>query len=181
MSIGCSYNCADLPTHEKISCGAFRKGGISSIGILDCDHGITDFTDAAQYTAAIAAGNLKLVEPVKANLPEASEISGPNPVACGSADILDGFDWTLPWTDYNVSANNDAFYEALNLRQAYLVWYYCQDEEVRVVQIPVTFVAKLTEPESNKEKRFYSVVAKWSSAPDDFPVLYTAPAGIFNQ
>jgi len=55
------------------------------------------------------------------------------------------------------------------------------NEKLNVVELAVSFVAKLNSPESNKEKQFYSITAKWSSAPDVFPVLYTAPAGVFAQ
>ena len=181
MALSCNYNCTDLPAHEKVTCGDFPKGGINSVGILECDHSITDFTSEAQFNAAIAAGELKLAEQVRASLPEASEVNGVNPNACGAQDILDGFDWTFNMTDYNVTANNDCFYESLNLRTAYLVLYECMNERIKVIEHPVSFSVKPVIPESNKEKQSYVVVAKWSTNPDEFPVSYAAPTNIFNQ
>lgn len=180
MPAACNYNCVDLPDHEQVDCGAFPKGGISQLGILDCDHSITDYSNATQVQAAIDAGQLKIIDPVRALLEENSEILGVNPTACGSTEILDGFDWVLTWQDYNVTSNNDAFYESLNLRQANLIWYECENDKIRVVVQPVSFVAKLTIPESNKEKQMYPVQAKWSSAPDEIPLLDDAPPGIFS-
>lgn len=178
----CSYNCVDLPGHEQVECGDFPKGGIASLGILECDHTITDFSNATQVQAAIDAGDLKLIEPVRAILPESTEVEGVNPNACGSETILDGFDFTLTWQDFNVTSNNDSVYEALNLRQNYLIWFECETDMIRVVDFsPVSFVSKLTTPESNKEKQFYAVTAKWSSAPNEFPQLFDAPPGIFQQ
>jgi hypothetical protein len=179
MSTICTVE--DLDDHELLSCG-YRKGGILAIGVLKADHGITDFEDAVETQAAITAGTLKIIKGIKGIYPAPSPIEGENPRACGSETILDGFDNTVTWKDFNVSALNDVFYAQLN-RSAFtgLIIYYCQEQEIRVIEKEVTFVALTPEsPESNKEKQMYNVTAKWStSVNDEFPVLYDAPAGIY--
>lgn len=177
MSTICTIE--DLDPHEVLGCG-YRKGGISAVGILKSGHGITDFESASQTQAAIDAGDLVIFKGVKGIFPAASPIEGENPTACGSDTILDGFDYTFTWKDFNVSNSNDLVYAQLN-RSAFtgFVIYYCQEEELRVVEKSVTFVALSPEsPESNKEKQLYNITAKWSaSVNDDFPTLYDAPAG----
>lgn len=176
----CNYNCTELPEHEKSQCGAYRKGGISAIGVLECDHSITDFSNASQTYAAITGGKLTLIKGVKAEFPNASPIEGENPIACGAATIFDGIEYTLNIKDFNVTGSNDSFYEALNKRTSYLILYYCQEEEVRVVEKQVSWTAlPAMSPESNREKQMYTITAKWTSNVDEFPVLYTAPSGIY--
>lgn len=178
MSQTCTFE--DLSDHEKNNC-YYPKGGISAVGILKTGHGITDFSNATQVQDAITAGNLKLIQNIKAELPEPSPIEGENPLACGAETIVDGFDYTFEVTDFNVNAVNDEFYRLLNLSQfSGIVFYMCEDDMVRVVENSVSFNARLVIPRSNKEKQNYLVTAKWSqSVQEAFPVLYEAPTGIF--
>ncbi len=179
MSTTCTVE--DLDDHELINCG-FRKGGILAVGVLKANHGITDWESATQAQDAIDAGTLKVIKGIKGIYPPASPIEGDNPRACGADTILDGFDNTFTWKDYNVSGLNDLFYAQLN-RSAFtaLALFYCQEQEIRVVEKSVTFVALPAEsPESNKEKQLYNITAKWStSVNDEFPTLYDAPVGIY--
>jgi hypothetical protein len=179
MSYGCEFE--ELDEHEVQSCG-YRKGGILAVAVLKANHGITDFEDDAQWTAAIGAGTARIIKGVKGTFPAASPIEGENARACGSETVLDGFDYTMTWKDFQVNSTNDLFYAQLN-RSAFtgLAIYYCQQDEIRVIEKSCTFVALNPEaPESNKEKQLYNVTAKWSAAvEDEFPTLYNAPAGIF--
>lgn len=173
----CDFNCAALPSYVRVTCNDFDKGGISSIGVLDCDHAITDFTLAAQYTTEISGGNLTLIETVRAQMPVASPIENPNPSGCGPDTILDGFERTVTWVDSNVSAANVTFYNELNKRRFYLILYNCGSDVVRVIQTPVSFMATEVYPESDKARATWEVTAKWSSF--DAPEYYAAPTGIF--
>ncbi len=172
--------CATLPDHIENACNTFKKGGFRSIAIPEKDHGITDWTNASQWTAAINAGKIRVINRVKGELPEPGEQNVDNPVACGAEQILDGFDWTAEWKDANVNAANDSFYATLNLKESYLVLYNCTEEEILVIEKSVTFTAKPFAPASSKEHQAYTVKAAWSSKANWFPVRVTAPAGIFS-
>jgi hypothetical protein len=178
MSQICSFE--DLDDHEKNDC-YYPKGGIGALGILKTGHEITDFSSQAQLQAAIDAGTLKIIKNIKAELPEPSPVEGENPLACGAETIVDGFDYTVEATDFNVNNVNDEFYRKLNLSQfAGLILYLCEEEQLRVVETGVNFNSRLVIPRSNKEKQNYLVTAKWSqSVADEFPVLHEAPEGIF--
>ena len=178
MSQYCTFE--ELSDHEKNNC-YYPKGGISGIGILKNGHGITDFSSPSQVQAAITAGTFKTILGIKAELPEPSPVEGENPIACGSETIVDGFDYTFEVQDFNVNAINDEFYRLLNISQfSGIVFYMCEEDQVRVVENAVSFNARLVIPRSNKEKQNYLVSAKWSqSVQEAFPVLYDAPAGIF--
>lgn len=177
----CDYNCVALPDHEQVDCGQFPKGGIFTVGVLECDHEISDFTSITETNNAIADGKLTLIKSVKASYPEATPVEGENPTACGAETILDGFDHILDLRDFNVRGENDTFYEALNQRSTFLIWYNCQEQRLRVVEQQVVWAVKpATVPESNKEKQLYVGQIKWSSGVDEFPVLSNAPTGIYD-
>lgn len=173
-------SCAELDEHQENLCNDFPKGGHPALAFLEVDHTITDFTDATQWNTAISNGTARIIKRIKGNLPEPSEQMVDNPVGCGATQILDGFDWTFTWVDASVSAVNDTFYETLNIKEGYFVYYNCSEETIRVVDMTkVTFVAKPMSPASNKEFQQYMVTANWSTKANEFPVLYDAPAGIF--
>ena len=65
MAVACSYNCTELDNHDKVQCGAFPKGGISTIAILECDHVITDFSSATQWPDAIDDRDAVLIELIR--------------------------------------------------------------------------------------------------------------------
>lgn len=170
---------ADLPDHIELDCNDFPKGGSPSMAILKSSHTITDFTSASQWQANIDAGHVRIINRIKGNMPEPSEVKVDNPVACGAEQILDGFDWTYQWVDANVSFANDDFYSKLNVNVAAFAFYNCDTNTIRLVNKNVTYSARPMFPASNKEFQSYNVTASWSTGADDFPVLYTAPTGIF--
>jgi len=178
MSTLCSFE--ELSDHEKNNC-YYPKGGISAVGILKTGHGIVDFSNSTQVQAAVDAGTLKVILAVKAELPEPSVVEGENPVACGSETIVDGYDYTFEVQDFNVNAVNDEFYRLLNISQfSGIIFYMCEEEQIRVVENAVSFNSRLVIPRSNKEKQNYLITAKWSQAvSESFPVLHEAPTGIF--
>jgi hypothetical protein len=174
----CSFE--ELDEHEANNC-LYRKGGISAYGVLKADHGITDFSNLTQVQDAITAGTLKVVKKIKANMPEPAAVEGENPTACGSDTIVDGYDYSFQVKDFNVNSNNDEFYRQLN-QSSYsgLILFFCEEDEIRVIERNVTFNARPVFPESNKEKQHYMIDAKWSqSVQEEFPVLDDAPEGIF--
>lgn len=173
----CDYNCTDLPEHEQIECGDNLSGGIAAVGILECDHTITDFTSTSEWNTNIASGKATIVRRIRGEKTEPSPVEVENPNACGSDTVLDTFDRQYEFTDDNVSAGNVAFYDALNGRTTNLVVYHCKDEDIEVVDQPVTWVVRDVTPRTKKERRMYMITAKWTSKP--MPALYDAPAGIF--
>lgn len=170
----------DLSEYESNDC-YYPKGGISKFGVLKTGHNIADFSNATQVQAAITAGTLRIMGPLRGDIPEPSPIEGENVTACGSETILDGFDNTANIIDFNVNQANDAFYNKLNASQfPGVIFFLCQQDAIRVVEKTVSFVARYVSDPSNKVKDRYLITAKWSTGPDDsIPLLYDAPAGIF--
>jgi len=173
------YGCGDLPNHELVPCGVYPKGGISAIGILETDHTITDFTNAAQYTAAIANNSLNVIKNIRGNVPDPSPVEGDNPVGCGPDTILNGFNWTANWMDANVTSGNIDFYNQLNTRTTFLIIYLCDEDTVMVVERAVNYIGFNTVPASNKELQMFNATARASLSANGLPLKYDAPAGIF--
>lgn len=175
-----AYCFEDLTDFDQVLCDDFLPGGTNAIAILDPDHSITNWDDADEWNAAIAAGEAVILKSVKGEFPSGSAATIENPVACGSENILSGFDYTFSVTDANVTANNDSAWANLNGREVVLVWFECENDEIRVVNrdVRVTTPAA-TLPASNKEFQVYNAVFEWSTPRDWYPVRYTAPTGIF--
>lgn len=172
--MSCNTDCTSIGSHELVDCGLYLKGGISAMGLLECNHTITDFSLGSQLQTAINAGKLIVIKPIKGEIPEPSPVEGENPSGCGAETILDGFDRTFVWDDFNVTPTNVDFYNALNKRQYYLIIFHCEDDQITVVQTKASFVAKGMNPKSNKEKRKWNVVAKWTAF--DAPPFYDLDA-----
>lgn len=175
----CDYNCADLPEHEQVDCGEYLKGGINAFAYLECDHTITDFSDASQWVTNIAAGKAKIFGTIRGSFPEPAPVEGENPNACGAQTIVDNFDRTFDFKDYNVSDGNNSLYNAVNRRNGYLVTYHCEDGIISVVEASTTWTVNgPIFPENNREKAMYHGIVKWTNY--DMPAIYTAPVGIFS-
>jgi hypothetical protein len=168
-----------LQDHELIACGNWKKGSINAFAIIEDSTLIGVLGDPADWNAAIAAGDVKIVKQVKGEMPEPSVIEGSNPVGGGRENITDGYSYTLEIQDYNVSTNNDTFYESLNNRVTQLAFYLPKSNEVMYVVDEVTFNARPVVPMSSTEKQHYLITASWDASASEFPLRSAAPAGIF--
>lgn len=183
MSQLCNYGCATLPEHQQVACNDYAVGGISAAALVECDQTvITDFSNATQWQAAIAAGLVKVIKGIKAQIPAASPVLVDNTVGCGAAQIIIGMDNTATWTDANVLGANDDLYAKVNLRQSYLVLFMCEQDEIRVSNATVDFQALPVQvPDNSRATQMYSVTASFFSKVGEIPFqLYNAPAGIFS-
>lgn len=173
-------SCAELPDHLEQNCSNFKHGGFSSVAVLKLGHPITDYTDASQWQSAISGGFVKIINQIKAQLVEASEVTVDNPVACGAEQILDGFNGQVSWMDANVNQGNIDFYKTLNIYKGNVVLYSCTENEITVIEDTVSFIAKLIQPANRTELQSFSVVGNYTTNPEGgIPSIYTAPANIF--
>jgi hypothetical protein len=177
MSQVCNYGCGTLEDHEQVLCGEYKNGGFSGVGIDDCASDISDYSDAAEWTSAIAAGHMKVIKGIKGELPEATAVEGESAVGCGPENEVYTYDRTFTFTDSNVSAANTAFYNSLKKRRVKIVPFACDSDEVLPVQYIANVDAKLVVPRSNGERQHYMVTFRWRGLDD--PVAVDAPAGIF--
>jgi hypothetical protein len=175
----CDYNCVDLPDHEQIDCGLYLKGGMGAGAIVSCDHTIVDWSSTSEWEENIASGKVKIVKPIRGSFPEPAAVEGENPNGCGALNVVDTFDRTLEYKDFNVSAANIDFYNQLNRRQSFFVGFQgCQGaDRIWVVDSPITWNARQPLDENNRIKLMFLVTGSWTEF--DMPTFYDAPTGIF--
>lgn len=173
-------NCAALPDHIETACQEYKKGGYPSMAIVAENHTITDWTNSSQWQDNINNGLVTIINRVKASIPDPSPIKNDNPVACGSQQILDGFDWKLTCLDGNRNVFNDSFYTGLNNQAAYVVLWNKDEGEIIVIDREVVFTCSPNYPDSNRAHQSYKIEGDWVSPKDWFPGDYTAPTGVFD-
>lgn len=174
-----NYNCTTLGDHEKISCGNWKKGGSSALAIIEANYTVTDWTSKSDWDTDILAGKIHLLESIKVQIPEPAMVEGENPIGAGPDNILDSFDHTITFQDFNYTAANIDFYNALNERRFYVAVYHDVDGEVSVnVTYPCTAMVRTVTPLSKKEKRHFIGTIQWTGK--DLTPLYDAPIGVFN-
>lgn len=147
--------------------------------MLECDHQITDVSDAAQINTELTAGRARHIKRLKAEVPEPAPVEGENVIACGADTILDNFDRMITWKDFNVTDDNIDFYNQLNRRKMFVLFFECEANVVTFIQQEISFTAFRVIPTSNREKQFFQVSGKYTAF-DESPIS-AAPAGIFNQ
>jgi hypothetical protein len=172
-------DCAVLPDHVENECARYMKGGFPSFAVVDKDHTITDWSNPTQWQTNITDGKVKIVNRIKASIPEPQPQMVETPYSCGAVQMCDGFDWKLEITDAQRSVFNDEFYKTLNNKVGYLVLWNKDENKVVVIDKEVSNVAFPVYPASNREHQFYKITGGFTSNKDWFPTTAVAPAGIF--
>ena len=174
-------DCAVLPDHIEITCNDYKHGGFPSFAIVNKDATcVGDWANSTKWLADITAGKVKVVNRVKVGIPKPNVTFIDNPVANGSVQIADTFEWKFEGIDANKSTLNDSFYTTLNNKEAYLVLWNDAEAEIVVIDKKTTFVVTPVYPSTNKEIQMYDIQANWTSSVDYFPTSYTAPTGVFS-
>ena len=104
------YNCSELSDHEQNSCNELVQGGSDAIGLLTCDHQLTDPENSVDVQAEITAGRLFIAKGVKVGLPSASPISV-GPYTAGEVGTIVNYDRTATLIDPNYNQTNITFYD----------------------------------------------------------------------
>lgn len=182
-----SYCLVDLPQHVVADCD-IKMSGIDGGGIALFGHGVTDWSNATQVQAAIAAGKFYVFGGCNKNItiefPDGSPVEVPNLSACGPENRTIGHNYQVNVQDGNVSANNDDFYGGLPLVQgATLVLHYCDDDTIRVIDYTVTFDAMHAKSDfGNRSLQQYNWNAKFYVPVKEGNIgstIYAAPEGIW--
>lgn len=169
-----------IPPYADNYCEINKDAAISAIGFLKKGQTtVTDYTDTAQWEAAILAGDAQIAKKLSADIPDGSPIPQDNKRACGSATIQVGVDYTMTIIDPNVSAENDEFWGGINGKSFDIVPFYCREDEIRVIKNG-NVSARMPQSVGNQnETQHYNVTINWRKSNSDFGELLDAPAGIF--
>lgn len=186
--MSCAINCneAELShSAEDLLCNGARPAGASSIVIFWCLDSITDITDPAEITAAIAAGEALLVEEILFGNDAPTPTTGPKLTACGTPSVLYNT-YPINLTDYSYNQTNMSLYESLgNGRSvaAILAWdcntnpnftdtsrYYTPSSGY------ITFSGGLVDPDNDDETARFELSGTYKGT----VTIIDTPAGIFS-
>lgn len=104
------YNCSELSDHLQNSCNELVLGGVDAIGLLTCDHELTDASDEAEIQAEVTAGRLFIAKGVKVGMSAGSPITV-GPYTAGEVSTTVNYDRTVSIIDPNYNQDNITFYD----------------------------------------------------------------------
>ncbi|MGL4337817.1 MAG: hypothetical protein ACRCST_13070 [Turicibacter sp.] len=175
-----SYSCAELGQYLLNNCGEELLTELSQAILLDEGHGITNFSNPAQYTAALNAGTATHLPAILASIPDPAP-SAVSPNVAGETDTVTTYDRTATILDGNVNLTNDTFWDSATVgrRFAGIVFYNGSDEDNPHVIVIIGRI-KITGGlgANNGENQRYSLTLGWRRKTG--PRHYPAPAGIFD-
>ena len=173
-----NYNCTSLPDHEDPSCGGNLLGGIDSMLLLECDHGITDFSDAVDVQASIDAGKSKLVNSIRVGIDAPSPIEVDSVVSCIPAGTIN-YDRTGTLIDGTINSVNINFWNEIfdGRRLGGALLHLCDSGKVFHIDSAITFQGGITVPDDNTDLIKVEATFKWKDKVA--PSLIDAPVGIF--
>lgn len=181
-----NYNCENLGDHEIsiVNCGAPIASGFSNAIILECDHQVTDASDATQVQAEIDAGRAKLVKNIKAGINKASAEQTDPTTSCG-VENLTTYNRAGIFKDFNVSENNIDFYNRLASGRSIggLILFECETdgypEKVTFIDKEIRFTGDRVVADTNKTPQVFDMDFAWKSL--QMPTQHDAPPGIIDN
>lgn len=174
-----NYECDDaLGTHLLNECGEEVQGGVKDYITLECNHTVTDPSNATEIQDNINAGTAALVKNVKIGMPAPSPIMVASNVAC-STDKLVSYDRTLNIVDGNVNSTNIDFYNKLLNGQSKggIIIHECGSGKVTWIDDEIKFTGGRIIPDSDNEFQRFEITAVWRNKFE--PQIYDVPANIF--
>lgn len=104
------YDCTELSDHIQNSCNELILGGADAVGLLTCDHQLTDPSDLAEITSEVNAGRLFIAKGVRVGIPAGSPITV-GPYTAGETSTTVNYERTVTLTDPNYNQDNITFYD----------------------------------------------------------------------
>lgn len=179
-----SNYCQDsIPEYAENTCQIYQLGGISDLAVIDYDpqnpafEGI-DWEDLTDWNTLIAAGLVRLVKGINANVGDPSDVTTANPVGCGVDNIKIKSTTEITYTDANVSAENTNFYSALDGRATWLAIFWCQEGTFRLINTYVTWSVGMPNAADQNSFQTYKVKGTYTLKVGDIPVSYDTPVGL---
>lgn len=175
-----SQNCfGNLTPYDVLSCPIDQQADIDAVAILDQDHTIVDFDDAAQWQTEITALNAFIIKNVKAAIVEPAARETANSRVQGPDNVLTGWTFSITIEDPNVSPVNDVFYSNLNGRTTYAAVRLYYEGKIRVGLFPYYWQAKPVYGAAGEILR-YMATGSVKVKPSDYLVEWDQPIGIFD-
>lgn len=181
-----NYDCQDaLGIYNEAQCGIELAGGSNQAIFLECNHQLTDPSDATAVQAEIDAGRATLVTGASFSIEAPSPVTADSLVPCRPASVSN-YNRTGNYINPNVTAENVLFHQPIFKGRKFggIILYECgaaddvDGGQVTWIDNTVTFTGGRILPASQTEKQRFEGQFAWVSKLD--PEIYPAPAGIFS-
>ena len=171
----------ELSDHDLVLCDIPTKGGGDAMIVLPCNHSVTDPSDEAQVTAALADG-AKLVSNVKVGISEATAQTQETIRACATS-YPSAYDGTVTYEDGNITDNNvNSFYPELFSGRPFggVIIYECATGKVKFIDKEIRFTGSVILPNTSTEIQMATGTGSYRYTPGEVvPMQADAPPGIF--
>lgn len=165
----------EFEVYTENDCGDIVLGGIDYVILLECNHTITDPSNATQINANVASGKAVIVTNAKMSIPEASPIKVDVDVPCVPQRVVN-YNRTATYRNGNVSAANITFHNNLfpGRKLGGAIFHQCAADKVTWVDEVISITGSRTIPDNNNATQAFVATFEWLSLYDSMD--YNAPA-----
>lgn len=179
-----NYGCDPLEAYSLNDCGKIYVGGFDAAILLECNHQITDPSNATQVQAALDNGTATLITEAYFSVEVASAVTVETIVACQPPRIVN-YNRTGLYKNQNVNPANVDFHNTMFNGRVFggIIIRSCADNEnatnyVYWVDRSVNFQGSFVGPGVNTDLQRFEGTFSWTSI--DNPSMHAEPAGIFD-
>ena len=159
----CLADCGFTALNHAVNTCRFRVDGIGAIALIDTCYEFADLNDPLEWNAEITAGRIRVIKNIGASLPAGSAVTIDDPT-CGGSTLKLKTDFTLSLVDRSISVDNDNFYNNVDGRTFKLALFYCNENEIRFVDLPANIQINGIVSEGQGEGvQVYNVTITWSA------------------
>lgn len=164
-----------IPAYNCNPCPAYEYGRVRSVAYIKNTYAFTDHTSSAEWTTAIAAGNVIVVWKTKGLYDGGATTEQ---TGFGDSGTINGnTTHTLTYDDPNYAQNCD-FYNAIKYSQDYY-GAFRTSTQVHFTGAPITITPKNPVADDINSVVTWNVQWKWTNP--DSPCPFTTPSGIFDR
>lgn len=176
MSVYYPSGCdAVIPQHYCDTCEVTEKGRVSSIAFVKNTFAFVDITDATEWQAGFASGDIILIPFTRGTFDGGAEVESPG---YGRQQTrLTGYNFTLQYQDPNYR-NNCNFYNAIKSARNYKV-AYATETQIHLSDNVVSVIPKNPVQDDPTTEVVWDVLVKWAGT--DLPCPFDLPEGIFDE
>lgn len=179
-----SYGCDPLETYVLNECQAILVGGFDAAILLECNHQITDPSNATQIETALGNGTATLITEAFFSIEPAAAVTVEPLVACQPPKITT-YNRSGNYKNQNVNPNNVDFHDTMFNGRTFggLIIRMCNDNEggtnyVYWIDKPISFQGSFVGPGVNTDLQRFEGTFNWIGR--DNPSMHAEPAGIFD-
>jgi hypothetical protein len=176
--MSCNIGCDALSAHEELECNERLYGVVTAIGLLSCSNtSITDFSNASQLNAAIAANELHLIKGIIGEKPVGSPEMIDPLSGLGLNQEFASFTEVVNFTDPNISNDNFLFYQDLLTREYHPILYLGREGQTLIYRTPARLIAPFSLPKDKNQPARFEAQLMWTTRVN--PLLTEAPASVW--